>query len=406
MLTLAFSCHNRSSDALIEHQSNKRVEVTKIRPSDYPTLINQLENTLYSQMGNGRIQAPFGEVNLDEALKVEHFFDGVVRYTFLVESEKVGTTINLVLRVAPDEHVTGYQLIYQPDEAWAQQYTVSKSLQDFTGSVILADLNGIHFVERIFKNGLSYEYVDLIYNTNGRTTCDEGDGSGSGGSGDTGGGTGDGSSGDGSGSGDGGGSSGSGSSGSGSSGSGSGGGDAGYGCVWEVSGSTVTISCPLEDDWIARTSCAGTLPESDNECQDEECPPAPVGIIIPPIQDWPKTDELNTRFGDSFKEEFVNDLMELFENQTFTPTELSNFIIEFNYGRIIDSELEWFIRPLTSRFRINDSDYYTPFDLVPLFHYDYHVTNPGYPHHQLLEFYDSDGNLIQMVITFELAFPG
>jgi len=165
---------------------------------------------------------------------------------------------------------------------------------------------------------------------------------------------------------------------------------------------------------VSRTTCDSGSPESfcpsdtssDAVGGDANCPSNPIGVM-PPFQDWPTREEMEARFGDSFKKEFRDYIKSNYEGKSFNPNDLRNAIADFNYSSITDSETEFSLRPIKSRLAIgNDSNpfYYDvyPIDNPQYLSEEYTVINPGM---SVLEFLNAQGDMISITIKLELAFP-
>lgn len=323
-----FTC--QQSDYLTQLEVTDQVVKTNINPTLDSHLMNILSATIYGkQTSNGRsMVSPVGEINLDEALKVEHLVDNVTRYTFILESSDVDVFKNLIIRENAHGDISGYQMIYEPSTDWIVGYKGEFNFKDFTGIITMADINGMPVISSRMNQGISVSFYNHIKNpSNGRGDC-EGNGEGNGEGGGNGGGNGEESGGGGSGgTGDSGGNTGGGdSSGSGDSGGGDSGSTgwnyAGNDCYWMVENGLVIIDCISSDTGplIART-CPGENIESGENCVGSECPPKTIGVLIVGCQGGYAKDENGTCVLATWSEEVI-----LYEDVDDEITNISDYL--------------------------------------------------------------------------------
>lgn len=302
-----------------------------IDPGSDQQVMALLSDVVYGQASGLRtMSSAIGDIDLSEAIRVEHLQDGVVRYTFLLITNQPYQFDNLIIRIGSDGEVSGYQLKYHPSMDWLNSMNGKIELDDFTGSITIADINGIDLIETSFAYGRSFKFKDVSPLASGRISDCGGDGSGgTGGGGGTGDGTGDGGTGggtDGGGTGDG-----SGGTGGGSDGGGTGGGSPTPGdddfedCQWVVWEDILYISCTPAptggEHLVARIACdVGDMPEGD--CIDDDCPDSPVGIldknlleiIVASLEEHPCTNELFMQI-QNLSEEGIRDIIDQFAEE-------------------------------------------------------------------------------------------
>lgn len=287
LIFLLIACNTNEDQSIIESQ----VIVESINPMADKLAMGLLNEVIHGTISGQRIlNSDIGSIDLSEALKVEHLIDGVTRYTFLLDSDEPLSFRNLIIRVSNTGEVYGYQLIYRPSLQWISSND-TMDLNDFTGTITLANVNGLDLVEAHMAAGASYEIVDVRPLENGRVDCD-GSGSGGTGGGGDGEGTGEGTGGEGSGED---GSDGDGADGSGSEGDNPTGGgteeeennDPRFGQCWSLVNNVLNIDggcLPFANTnpEVARGSCdPGPMPEGD--CMDDDCPMSPVGVLDTPL---------------------------------------------------------------------------------------------------------------------------
>ena len=157
-------------------QPQPEVIATHINPSQNQEVLDLLSSTFQGTV-NGRVMDSYlGNIDLDEALQVDHLVNGVTRYTFNINSDvDVALMVNLIIRVSHEGDVTGYTISYFPDLEWLSEQSVDLDLKDYTGQLVFKTLEDqpFYIVEMANGSGQLHQWVGFS-DENGRTNCDSG----------------------------------------------------------------------------------------------------------------------------------------------------------------------------------------------------------------------------------------
>ncbi len=132
-----------------------------------------------------------------------------------------------------------------------------------------------------------------------------------------------------------------------------------------------------------------------------------------PQDPWPKTAEIHERWRDSWRNDFVNPLVEKYNGTSFDPRDLVNEIESFNFSKLKDSKGTGLtLRPVFGRLAVQEAPG-TPYSFsetlfdVPDFlriRPEYAALNPGMED-RLIYITNNQGHLAAIVIRMELVFP-
>lgn len=132
--------------------------VKKVQVSQEPVLQQILQNISAGRSSNGRLKTQFGEVNTDEAIKVNNPEDSVVRYTLLMNDASSSSDFeNFVIRVK-DDASSFYRVTYHPDPQWL--FLTERDWRYFSGTIALSSLDDDDaYVTATLDNGVSVSAI-------------------------------------------------------------------------------------------------------------------------------------------------------------------------------------------------------------------------------------------------------
>ncbi|MFY0627671.1 MAG: hypothetical protein JXR07_15345 [Reichenbachiella sp.] len=270
--TLLFSsCDKTDEDLLINKEPDITIE--SIIPNDDSNLLSILANFGSVDSNAKMLDSGFGNISLDEAIKVTNPYRNLERYSLLIKSDNNSFGFeNLVLREIEGE-VLPYIIKFDPDLHWLYQNEGVFDITTLTGELAILNLDRALLFEASYINGRGYNIRDYLMNSSsGRINCGGSSGTGGGSSGGPSGG----------GVGNTGGTGGSGNTGGSTGNNGSTSGSGGSSCVW---GTTATggifIDCREQNMGLHffKTLCDPYGYVDLNDCAVGDCPIDPIGIL-------------------------------------------------------------------------------------------------------------------------------